>query len=66
MHYWLKEAIKNIVARCERGDILRTDAEAQTARETARAGRIMLLHDSTSNELAERWIDNHDSTINPR
>lgn len=58
MHYFLKNAIRNIIARAERSDIRRTDDESTRARETARAGRKLLLHDS-SNELAEKWINEH-------
>lgn len=63
MHYFLKNALKNVIARCERGDVLRTDEESKRARETAVAARKLLLHDNTSDEMVEKWLDEHSDVV---
>ena len=59
MHYFLRNTLKDLIRAWERTDVLRTDEESVRARESAQAARKLLLHDNTSNELIEKWIDEH-------
>jgi len=65
MHSFLRNALKDVIARCERPDAHRSDERAARDRETATAARKLLLHDSP-NDAVERWLDNHpDPDVTP-
>jgi hypothetical protein len=57
--FYLRNALKTVIARCERTNIVRSDAEHAQAHATALVARQLLFYDSTPNDVLEKWIDEH-------
>ena len=55
MHYMLREALRTLIAHCERPNLLRSEDEVLAARGRARVARTLLLHDPPNDEV-ERWF----------